>query len=935
MPDNDVDDIWAQMQSEDAKPRKQIDLAALQSKSKKKDPKKKKEIASQDGFMNQGWGDIISCPAQVVDTGAEEAPETLMDQFEKIPMSSPDEFLGYIQRDMNLLSESSLTVRANSLKKLHRAIVEHKDDLATDIIDGCLDELLKPLLKRLVDKSEKCRELSILILQSLVEQSTDISHALPYIIHVVVQRLGAEDIDGVAHLPEVMRPEPEQKPTEFLNPIETSEEVRLQLGKLVAATLARCSTMQVLSYVDEATGLLRAMCMDPYHEAKYSALIAMEAFCYNHHEILLHFTDPLARSLTSSLTHNHAKVRIASLRTLTAVLHCGVWKHNHGVIQYLIAHQDPNSVPIKAFYENITKVNYFCTLTFDRHAAVRRFWFETIAWWLLYIQDHHDHEPHLFPHLLSGLYDDNEDIQLQTFWLFERLGMEYEKEHEKDLRDEVQFGFDLEWTYGGRACVPFPLGGIWKSPLAATKRRFIASGPLTQASELDAEDGHDQSKRRDDGWEGEPLEIPSRSYAWPEFADHQYYNSAPRPRLGARYWVRNHIRRYIMATFNDVCDFRDCSALNAGRLLVFSIAYAEEKITEWLQPMSQALIKFYSGRAYQSGDGEVLKTYDCAARLTGAYVDPASYWEQCADAFDSKTHWSLDERASVITLLTRYIEGTITALESVQPPDPALGMGRLGCIIPSLVDAMHKSDLLISDYPKIKDCLWNLLLCIIRPLHEHLTGDVEMLSRLICVCLATAAAPAKQLKPDLVGAAIDDALELDVEAWNRKDDLLEIMDLLAPGATVKNDEHWWALPTLERLVDPLLKHAPLLRTCLGTMLDFAGEELALLRALSYLVPLPVMLPDVEDQYIAKLAEFASASQTPAIRLESTRLACYMARKAALCADRWCDGIPSELAAALQRFSMRLMDECVCPVLKDTSKQDHQAPPFVVFFFKRN
>ena len=30
------------------------------------------------------------------------------------------------------------------------------------------------------------------------------------------------------------------------------------------------------------------------------------------------------------------------------------------------------------------------------------------------------------------------------------------------------------------------------------------------------------------------------------------------------------------ATFNDVVDFRDCTALNAGRLLCMSVAYTEE-----------------------------------------------------------------------------------------------------------------------------------------------------------------------------------------------------------------------------------------------------------------------------------------------------------------------------------------------------------------------
>ena len=38
----------------------------------------------------------------------------------------------------------------------------------------------------------------------------------------------------------------------------------------------------------------------------------------------------------------------------------------------------PNSqIPI------LPKVNYMSTLSFDRHPAVRRFWFETLAYWML------------------------------------------------------------------------------------------------------------------------------------------------------------------------------------------------------------------------------------------------------------------------------------------------------------------------------------------------------------------------------------------------------------------------------------------------------------------------------------------------------------------------------------------------------------------------
>eukprot|EP00438_Fugacium_kawagutii_P023321 Skav227002 [mRNA] locus=scaffold4219:189182:200878:- [translate_table: standard] len=189
-----------------------------------------------------------------------------------------------------------------------------------------------------------------------------------------------------------MRPDPEQKPTEIAQPVEAtplpgtnltswgtphqeSEEVRLQLGHFVASLLRRCSPTQIYSYIDEATGLIRAQAMDPFHEVKALA-------CHWGASL---GPGPLGKvwGFLSCLTHNHAKIRIAALRAVTACLWCGVWKHNFEIFQVLMAWQDPNKVPIKAFYEGVTNVNYMSTLSFDRHPAVRRFWFETLTHWML------------------------------------------------------------------------------------------------------------------------------------------------------------------------------------------------------------------------------------------------------------------------------------------------------------------------------------------------------------------------------------------------------------------------------------------------------------------------------------------------------------------------------------------------------------------------
>ena len=47
------------------------------------------------------------------------------------------------------------------------------------------------------------------------------SHGFPMVFPwISVPQLCLEDLDGVAHLPEIMRPDPEQKPTEIAQPVE-------------------------------------------------------------------------------------------------------------------------------------------------------------------------------------------------------------------------------------------------------------------------------------------------------------------------------------------------------------------------------------------------------------------------------------------------------------------------------------------------------------------------------------------------------------------------------------------------------------------------------------------------------------------------------------------------------------------------------------------
>lgn len=776
----EVEALWEQMRAEPA-PRA---LASLGMRSKKKPAAKAKGKAKQlDSTMGwaSSWGVAVrerSVERTPVAVEVVEPPPTQLDALaqEESVVWTPDSFTSAVARDVNLLAEGSVQVRLESLQKLERVVVE---SLPTDVLDAALDLLLKPVLKRVSDPSERSREIAVRIVTALVEGASDREFVpcLAYVVPVLVARMACEDIDGIANLPEVMRPKPEQKPC-LHYAIENSEEVRLGLAQLVRALLQRMAPFQqlLLTYIDEVVGVCRAQAMDPFAAVKAVACENMELLCYQHYEMLLHFTLAMGRSLCSCLVHNHARMKIAGLRAITAVFKCGVWKHNHEVIQHLVAWQDPNLVPVKAFYDPLasTTVNYFASLTFAQSPAVRRFWFETLAYWLLRVEDKVDHEPHIFPYLLSGLFDENVEIALEVFWLLERVGEMYEEQEEKDLRDERQYGFELAWTYNGRGFCPFPTCGQWRLrgengvPLSPYRRK--PSGPDHRGTRT-------ADRVREAEIElGEPLEVPARNYSWPLFRDLEVFPVLPRPRLGSRHYVRKHTRRYIKALFNNVTDFRDCTAMNAAQLLMVTIAYTEEGVTEWIHDINHTIVRFYAGKAAMGRSAELVDVYDrCCAQL-GAFLDANALWAQARDAFDPASIQAMPERVATVEIYTRQLRGGILVLGSLD--DPAEKWGKLTEVIPDILETFLASDLLFEAPAATREVLWGLLLELLTP-ELRPWYSAEQVTKLLCLGVTIAASPPPQLRADLL-ALQSNAQEMLAQAqWADPKALDELFGLLA------------------------------------------------------------------------------------------------------------------------------------------------------------
>eukprot|EP00439_Symbiodinium_sp_Y106_P060851 s954_g9.t1 len=372
---------------------------------------------------------------------------------------------------------------------------------------------------------------------------------------------------------------------------------------------------------------------------------------------------------------------------------------------------------------------------------------------------------------------------------------------------------------------------------------------------------------------------------WPEFRDLAVYRRLPRPRLGSRSWVRTHSRRFIKATFNDVVDFRDCTSLNAGRLLCMSLAYTEEGVTEWLQPMMAALVKFYSGRAWAAADARAMQTYSTVCKLLGAFLEPTSLWTQLRGALDADSTMDLDQRVASVRILAMALEGHVEVLESIQPPDPSLGLGQLEPILPELIDAMHGSDLLLSPTPESREAMWMVLSAFLEPLRPFLTES--QVSQLLFISLALASkAPVEEL-PETVKAKKASATLSQVADNEEILDAQKLDRALAALSSGLAEVPKSSLDSLDDLDDDLQPESevpPLQRLferAFGHVMDRVEDSFQVFRSVLHLSPTEVLLQVAnQEQILSHLADFAGAAAALETRASSQALGVRLALRAA-------------------------------------------------------
>lgn len=180
---------------------------------------------------------------------------------------------------------------------------------------------------------------------------------MQYLLPILIEKLGAVDLEGTAGLPDVMKPSPSQKPMVMKSTPEKCEEIRLRIAELMRILISTTEETSLRGYVDDIVNIVRALAMDPYGPVIMEACGAISELSKNAKETIFHYAEALGRSLFTSLVHKHSKNRIAGLEALGQLMYVAPFKYSSNIIDGLIGFRDPNVVPIKDFYQPSTNVH--------------------------------------------------------------------------------------------------------------------------------------------------------------------------------------------------------------------------------------------------------------------------------------------------------------------------------------------------------------------------------------------------------------------------------------------------------------------------------------------------------------------------------------------------------------------------------------------------
>ncbi|NXU50286.1 DAAF5 factor, partial [Turnix velox] len=252
-------------------------------------------------------------------------------------------------------------------------------------------QLVKPLSRCLAgDAAERCRDLALQLLHHGLSRGDRPSEALPVLLPTLSRRLC---------------PPPAAEP---------SEELRLGLVQLLGLLLRRCGA-DMAPHLSEVTRILQATLLDPYAEVRRESCRCAVACAQALPEHFHLQSESLIKPLMQTISHQHYRVRVDVIQATGAVIQHGNGKSVDDVLSHLA----------QRLFDEIPKVRHTVT--------------SVIGGWLLHLRDRYSYFHKLIPLLLGSFTDEIPENSKLAWTYWEKIGLQWEKENEEELKDKMDF----------------------------------------------------------------------------------------------------------------------------------------------------------------------------------------------------------------------------------------------------------------------------------------------------------------------------------------------------------------------------------------------------------------------------------------------------------------------------------------------------------------
>ncbi|NWR73478.1 DAAF5 factor, partial [Centropus unirufus] len=286
--------------------------------------------------------------------------------------------------------ESGRAARVRALEAI-RAEVQGRPLPDAAVQEVFVAQLVRPLARCVAgDAAERCRELALQLLCHGLSRCERPGEALPVLLPVLTQRLC-----------------PPQR-------FEPSEELRLGLVQLLRLLLQRCGA-SVGPFLTDVVGVLQATLLDHYPEVRRESCRCAVACARAVPEHFHMQSESLIKPLMQTISHQHYRVRVDVIQATGTVIQLGNGNSVNDVLSHLA----------QRLFDEIPKV---------RHTVAT-----VIGEWLLHLRDRYSYFHKLIP-LLLGSFTDEIPENTEVAWSYwEKIGLQWEKENEEDLKDKMDF----------------------------------------------------------------------------------------------------------------------------------------------------------------------------------------------------------------------------------------------------------------------------------------------------------------------------------------------------------------------------------------------------------------------------------------------------------------------------------------------------------------